>query len=81
MVSGEAFELQHLERDQPGSFNMRGVPDPDGRLQLLGGGFSPYKQNYGSPYTLAFDGRFSGERYEGNGRLGQRDCALMMTRK
>ena len=81
VVSGEAFELQHLERDQPGSFNMRGVPDPDGRLQLLGGGFSPYKQNYGSPYTLAFDGRFSGERYEGNGRLGQRDCALMMTRK
>ena len=80
MVSGDAFELQNRERDQPGSFNLRGVPNPDGRLQLLGGGFSPFKDTYGKPYTAAFDGRFSGERYEGNGKLGARDCGLTITR-
>ena len=80
MVSGEAFELQHRERDQPGSFNMRGVPGPDGRLQLLGSGFSSFKETYGSRYTVAFDGGFSGERYQGNGKLGARDCGLTITR-
>ena len=80
-VSGEAFELQHRERDQPGSFNLRGVPNPDGRLQLLGGGFSPFKETYGRPYTAAFDGRFSGERYEGNGKLGARDCTVTIARR
>ncbi len=81
VVSADAFELQHRERGQPGSFNLRGIPNPDGRLQLLGGGFSPRKETYGSPYTAAFDGRFSGERYDGSGRLGARDCTVTIARR
>jgi class 3 adenylate cyclase len=79
-VSGDAFELQHRLRDQPGSFNMRGVPNPDGRLQLTGGGYSGFKNTYGRPYPVAFDGRFAGEHYEGSGNLGTRECGLTITR-
>ena len=45
VVSADVFELQHRVRDQPGSFNMRGVPSAGGRLQLLGGGFSGFKDS------------------------------------
>lgn len=79
-VSGDAFELQHRVRDQPGSFNMRGVPNHDGRLQLAGGGYSGFKNTYGRPYPTAFDGRFAGEHYEGKGNLGTRECALTIAR-
>jgi hypothetical protein len=54
---------------------------PDGRLRLSGGGLSRHEKFRGKPYQAAFDGKLSGERYEGNGRLGRRDCALMMARK
>jgi len=79
-VSGDAFELQHRVRDQPGSFNMRGVPGSDGTLRLAGGGYSGFKDTYGNPYAAWFDGKFTDEHYEGRGRLGLRECALTMTR-
>ena len=81
VVSGEAFELQKGKRDEPGSFNMRGVPGPGARMQLFGGGISGFKASYGKPYPAAFDGGFSGERYEGKGKLGLRECRLTITRR
>jgi class 3 adenylate cyclase len=80
VVTGDAFELQHRVRDQPGSFNLRGVPETNGAMRLLGGGFSGFKDTYGTPYSVAFEGRFAGERFEGSGKLGARDCNLVMTR-
>jgi class 3 adenylate cyclase len=80
VVTGDAFELQHRVRDQPGSFNLRGVPESNGTMRLLGGGSSGFKDTYGTPYSAAFEGRFAGERFEGSGKLGARDCNLVMTR-
>jgi len=80
VVTGDAFELQHRVRDQPGSFSLRGVPESNATMRLLGNGFSGFKDSYGTPYSAAFEGRFAGERFEGNGKLGVRDCNLMMTR-
>jgi class 3 adenylate cyclase len=80
VVTGDAFELQHRVRDQPGSFSLRGVPEPNGTMRLLGGGFSGFKDTYGTPYSVAFEGRFAEDRFEGSGKLGVRECNLVMTR-
>lgn len=79
-VTDDAFVVQLGERDQPGSVRLRGVPDRDGKLRLLGSGVSTLPQFYGKPYPAEFDGKFEGERYEGSGKLGARDCALTISR-
>jgi hypothetical protein len=60
---------------------MNGRRQPDGRMQLAGKGVSGMKEFYGKPYTLAFDGRFSGERYSARGKTGARDCTLTIARR
>ena len=80
-VTGDLFELQFRERGQPGSFSLRGAPQPDGRLQLFGSGFSSWKESYGRPYTANFDTKLEGERFLGSGRLGARRCTLTLLRR
>ncbi|MGQ0749971.1 MAG: adenylate/guanylate cyclase domain-containing protein [Betaproteobacteria bacterium] len=81
VVVGAGFELQVGKPDQPGWLQMRGVPQADGRLLLAGSGLSRHESYRGKPYKAAFDGKVSGDRYDGHGRLGRRDCALTMARK
>jgi len=78
--AGGKFEVRTGKPDQPGWLLMNGVPRADGTMQVSGSGISSIQRSYGKPFEAAFDGRFSGERYQGNGRLGGRDCALAMTR-
>ena len=79
-VAGNAFVVERGVQDQPGSFRVRGVPDADSRLQLLGSGISGMPQYLGKPFPAVFDGKFEGDRYEGNGRLGRRKCLLTIAR-
>ncbi len=46
-----------------------------------GTGISRVKPYTGQPFLAQFDGKLAGERYEGKGRLGNRDCTLQMARK
>jgi hypothetical protein len=60
-----------------------GVPGPDGQLQLAGEGQTAVvgrRQKSGQPYTATFDGKFSGERYQGAGQLGAQECTLAIAR-
>ena len=80
-VNGQQFELTRGKPGEPGSWKMSGRREPDGRMQLAGKGVSNMKEFYGRPYTLAFDGKFSGERYTGRGKTGARDCTLTIARR
>lgn len=44
-------------------------------------GLSRHEKYRGKPCAATFDGKFSDDHYEGNGRVGRRDCALTMARK
>ncbi len=79
-TSGDAFVVQRGAQGQPGSYQLRGAPDKDGWLQLLGSGIAGLPQYYGKPYPAAFNGRFVGDRYEGSGGLGRRKCRLTISR-
>jgi class 3 adenylate cyclase len=80
-VDGQKFELSHGTPGAPGSWKMNGRREPDGRMRLAGKGISGMKEFYGKPYALAFDGKFSGERYAGRGKTGARDCSLVIARR
>ncbi|MGH8703103.1 MAG: adenylate/guanylate cyclase domain-containing protein [Burkholderiales bacterium] len=79
-VTDNAFVVERGVPGQPGSFWVRGVPDVDSRLQLLGSGIAGMPQYLGKRYSAVFDGKFEGDRYEGNGRLGPRKCVLTISR-
>lgn len=76
--SGEEFQVSMGRAGQPGSMQMKGTRQPDGRLVLSGSGISGRPEARGKPYATMQDGAFSGERYEGRGKLGARDCALTL---
>ena len=57
-----------------------GAPAADGSLQLTGRGYSSRKQSLGQPYDVSFSGKIAADRYEGRGKLGNRDCGLALVR-
>jgi hypothetical protein len=81
-VTDNVFSLQQGEQGKPGSFALSGNPEPDGRLQLAGDGIAPGggRRAPAQPYKAAFDGTFSGERYQGAGQLGAQECTLAISR-
>ena len=81
-VTDNAFSVQHGEQGKPGSFALSGNPEPDGRLQLAGDGVAAGggRRAPAQPYKATFDGRFSGERYQGAGQLGAQECTLAISR-
>jgi class 3 adenylate cyclase/Skp family chaperone for outer membrane proteins len=79
-VSDNVFVVERGVPDKPGFIRLSGAPGKDGRLQLLGSGISSIPKYLGSRYAAAFDGKFEGERYEGDGRLGTRKCLLTISR-
>jgi len=80
-VAGHAFKLQYREPGQPGSFHLEGAPTPAGVLKLSGGGISNVKDYYGESYGATFNLKFEGERFEGNGRFGGRECTVSIARR
>ncbi len=82
-VTDGTFTLQHGQPGTPNSFQVSGVPGPDGKLHLAGEGqtaAASRRQKSGQPYTATFDGAFSGGRYQGEGQLGAQECTLAIAR-
>ena len=79
-VKEDAFLVERGVRDQPGYFALRGTPERDGRLQLVGTGISNLPRHRGNPYVAGFDGRVDGDRYQAPGWLGRRRCVVSMSR-
>ena len=75
---GSAFALGRGQAGQPGSLRMKGTRQPDGRLSLSGGGIAGVAHARGQTYDASLEGKFTGERYEGRGKLGDRDCTLTL---
>ncbi|MGH8675388.1 MAG: adenylate/guanylate cyclase domain-containing protein [Burkholderiales bacterium] len=79
-VSGDRVEVRGGKSGQPGWLEMAGVRKTDSTLRLTGAGLSGMKEYLGQSFKAEFDGKFSGERYQGKGRLGTRECTLTMAR-
>jgi hypothetical protein len=79
-VQNDAFVVERGQRDQPGWWQVRGVPDANGRLQLAGSGISGHPNYQGKPYAASVAGKLEGDRYQGAGRFGSRACTLSMAR-
>ena len=75
-ANGDAFEVGFGTAGQPGSMRINGNRQADGRLRLSGQGIAESAPYRGASYYTYMDGRFTGNRYEGRGRMGTRDCAL-----
>jgi class 3 adenylate cyclase len=80
-VTNDQFSLMHGEAGRPGSLALRGTPDADGRLVLLGHGLTGRRSGRpGTPIRARFEGKFQGDRYEGNGIWGRRSCTANIAR-
>ena len=80
-AENNAFGLRHGRPGEPGFLGLRGTPDADGRLVLLGHGLSGrLSQKPGTPIGAHFEGRFEGGRYKGSGRWGKRPCTATLAR-
>lgn len=75
----DAFVVEHGERDAPLSLSLRGVQDTDGSLWLRGKGVSGLRAG-ARTYPAGFLTKPAGDRYEGRGRLGKRQCAAVISR-
>ncbi len=78
-VEGEALIVQHGERDAPLSISLRGVPNADGSLWLRGNAVTGLRAGSRS-IPARFVVKPAGERYEGAGRLGRRECTAVIAR-
>ena len=81
VANGQRFEVSGGKQGEPGSVQMNGLRNADGSMRIAGKGVAGNKEFLGQTYEAGFDGRFSGERYEGRGKFGTRDCALTIARR
>jgi class 3 adenylate cyclase len=75
---GNAFHLVRGKPGEPASLQMKGTRQPDGRLVLSGEGIASLAHVKGQSFAASVDGRFVGERYEGRGKFGDRDCVIVL---
>jgi hypothetical protein len=80
-ITGDKVDVRTGKPNEPGWLQMTGARKSDGALRLSGSGISGMKEYLGTTYQGEFDGRFSGERYTGSGKLGTRICTLTIARK
>lgn len=80
-ASGPNFELRYGKAGEPGSAKMNGRRESDGRMRIAGNGISGMKEFYRQPYSVEFDGKFASDRYQARGKLGDRDCTLVIARR
>ena len=75
---GNDFQLSQGKAGQTGSLQMKGTRQADGRLQFSGTGISSLPEFRDKPYQATVEGKFASDRYQGRGKLGSRDCALVL---
>jgi hypothetical protein len=78
-ATGDGFTVTRGVADQPGFFTLGGVPEANGRLELIGNGIAAVPKYRGNPYSAEFNGRFEGDRYQAPGRLGARKCVISIS--
>jgi class 3 adenylate cyclase len=72
-----------VERGDPGKagYNTaKGAPRADGSLVLNGSGIATARRFAGQPYSVFFEGRLEDGRFVMKGRMGQRNCTLVLAR-
>lgn len=79
-VEGATYQLRRGRKGEPGSLRMKGLRRADGGMTLTGTGYAGLAKLQGKSFPARIEGKFTGERYEGRGRLGRRDCALIIAR-
>jgi class 3 adenylate cyclase len=67
--------------DTPGWHRAEGRVRDDGQVVMSGRGISNVPDNLGNVFTSSFTGRFTGDRFQGEGRAGGRDCAFDLKRE
>ena len=78
-ISNDTVIIEQGEQDAPLSLALRGVQDADGSLWLRGKGVTGMRAG-ARTYPARFFAKPVGEHSEGRGRLGKRQCALVMSR-
>ena len=73
VIKGEFF-LEHAAPTQPGYVGLRGFPDPDDRLELVGRIAPPE----GKPEPARLEGRRDGTGFSAYGRSEGRSCGVSM---
>ena len=76
---GEAFVAEKGAAEAPLSLSLRGVQDADGSLWLRGKGVSGLRAG-ARTYPAGFFVKPVDNRYEGQGRLGKRECTAIISR-
>jgi len=72
-----------LERGRPGSpgyMIVRGTPDANGSLVLLGGAIAGHPSIRGTQIPAKFEGHRDGDQFVLKGGMGRRTCALVLVR-
>ncbi len=77
--ASDALIAEHGEPGAPLSLSLRGVQDADGSLWLRGRGVSGLRAG-ARTYPAGFFVKPAGDRYEGRGRLGRRECTVVISR-
>jgi hypothetical protein len=77
--ANDALVVEHGQRDAPLSLSLRGVQDADGSLWLRGKGVSGLRTG-AQTYPAGFFVKPVADRYEGRGRLGKRQCNVIISR-
>jgi class 3 adenylate cyclase len=78
-VQDDVYVLEHGGSNAPGSLVLRGRMNDSGTLRLRGIGITG-KLGGAKPYPAGFEAKPVGEGYEGQGRLGRRECTLAISR-
>jgi class 3 adenylate cyclase len=78
-VENGLYLLAHGASSAPGSLTLKGRLTADGTLQFRGAGITG-KLGGVKPYPARLQAKPVGDRYEGAGRLGRRECTLAITR-
>lgn len=77
-VAANEFNVKRGEVGARDSLHLYGERQSDGRMRLAGSGFSAWERS--RAYFSQIDGRFTGDRYEGRGRLDGAACTLQIAR-
>lgn len=79
IVDGDGFRAEFGDKGEPGSLFLRGFVNSDGSVLFRGSGVTG-RRGGSRQYKAGFAVHPAGAGYEGSGRLGGRECRLMLTR-
>lgn len=79
VTQGE-FVVERGRPGAPGYMMVRGTPDANAGLVLLGGAIAGHPSIRGTQIPAKFEGRLDGDRFVMKGGMGRRTCGLVLTR-